>query len=189
MQSGNSRHMANPADFQAGIHPVAQAGGIAQQECPGKGRGILRNAGLQNCLNPVPQPRRDIPPRRVCMGRNGNLVRLIRQQKNAVARVIGSAFLRRSGAETELAGDGVPGFQRFAQIQIRPKAVRLPFQLHRAVHADAVCRFVAVVRHPDDCICRLPVHRSGGIQIKAVVQNEPANSHGKAKKNRGNPPE
>ena len=113
MQSGNSRHMANPADFQAGIYRITQACGITQQKRPGKGRGILRNAGLQNCLNPVPQPRRDIPPRRVCMGRNGNLVHLIRQQENAVARVIGSAFLRRSGAETELAGDGVPGFQRF----------------------------------------------------------------------------
>ena len=181
--------MANPADFQAGIHPVAQAGGIAQQERPGKGRGVLRNAGLQNCLNPVPQPRRDIPPRRVCMGRNGNFVHLIRQQKNAVARVIGSAFLRRGGAETELAGDGVPGFQRFVQVQICPKAVGLPFQLHRAIHADTVCRLVAVVRHPDDCVCRFSVHRSGGIQIKAVVQNEPAHSRGKAKKNCGNSPE
>ena len=189
MQSGNSRHMANPADFQTGIYRITQARGITQQKRPGKGRGVLWNAGLQNCLNPVPQPRRDIPPRRVCMGRNGNFVHLIRQQKNAVARVIGSAFLRRGGAETELAGDGVPGFQRFVQVQICPKAVGLPFQLHRAIHADTVCRLVAVVRHPDDCVCRFSVHRSGGIQIKAVVQNEPAHSHGKAKKNRGNPPE
>ena len=181
--------MANPADFQTGIYRITQASGITQQKRPGKGSGILRNEGLQNCLNPVPQPRRDIPPRCACMGRNGNLVHLIRQQENAVARVIGSAFLRRSGAETELAGDGVPGFQRFAQIQIRPQTVRLPFQLHHAVHADTVCRLVAVVRHPDDCVCRFSVHRSGGIQIKAVVQNEPAHSHGKAKKNRGNPPE
>ena len=181
--------MANPADFQAGIYRITQACGITQQKRPGKGSGILRNAGLQNFLNPVPQPRREVPPRRVCMGRNGNLVHLIRQQENAVARVIGSAFLRRSGAETELAGDGVPGFQRFVQIQIRPKAVRLSFQLHRAVHADTVCRLVAVVRHPDDRVCRFSVHRSGGIQIKTVVQNEPAHSHGKAKKNCGNPPE
>ena len=189
MQSGNSRHMANPADFQAGIYRITQACGITQQKRPGKGSGILRNAGLQNCLNPVPQPRRDIPPRRVCMGRNGNLVHLIRQQENAVARVIGSVLLRRGGAETELAGDGVPGFQRFVQVQICPKAVGLPFQLHHAVHADTVCRLVAVVRHPDDCVCRFSVHRPGSAQIKAVIQGKPAHSHGKAKKNRGNSPE
>ena len=181
--------MANPTDFQAGIYRITQACGIAQQKRPGKGSGILRNAGLQNCLNPVPQPRRDIPPRRVCMGRNGNLVHLVCQQKNAVARVIGSVLLRRGGAKAKLTGDHVPGFQRFAQIQIRPKAVGPSFQLHRAVHADTVCRFIAVVRHPDDCVCRFSVHRSGGAQVKAVIQGKPAHSRGNAKENRGNPPE
>ena len=181
--------MANPADFQAGIYRITQACGITQQKRPGKGRGILRNAGLQNCLNPVPQPRREVPPRRVCMGRNGNLVHLIRQQENAVSGMIGSVFLRRGGTKAELTGDHVPGFQRFVQVQIRPKAVRLSFQLHRAIHADTVCRLVAVVRHPDDRVCRFSVHRSGSAQIKAVIQGKPAHSHGKAKENRGNPPE
>ena len=181
--------MADSADFQTGIHPVAQAGGIAQQKRLCKRRGILWNAGLQNFLNPVPQPCREIPPGRACMGRNRNLVHLIRQQENAVARVIGSVFLRRGGAKTELAGDGIPGFQRFVQVQIRPQAVGLSFQLHRSIHANAVCRLIAVVRHPDDRVHRLAVHRPGGVQVKAVVQDEPAHSHGKANKNRGDPPE
>ena len=189
MQPRNSRHMADSADFQTGIHPVAQIGGIAQQKRPGEGRSILRDAGLQNFLNPVPQPWWEIPPERACMGRNGRLVCLVCQQENAVARVIGSVLLRRGGAKAELTGDHVPGFQGFVQIQIRPKAVGFSFQLHRAVHADTVCRFIAVVRHPDDCVCRVPVHRPGGAQVKAVIQGKPAHSHGKAKKNRGNSPE
>ena len=189
MQPRNSRHMADSADFQAGIYRITQACGIAQQKRPGEGRSVLWDASLQNFLNPVPQPWREIPPERACMGRNGNLVCLVCQQENAVARVIGSVLLRRGGAKAKPTGDHVPGFQGFVQIQIRPKAVRLSLQLHRAVHADTVCRFIAVVRHPDDCVCRLPVHRPDSAQVKAVIQAKPAHSRSKAKENRGNPPE
>ena len=175
MQARNGHDVADAGDSKRGRCLIIQIVAVAQQKSLGKGCGIRREDGVDPCQQPISPQSRIIDRRHILAVFYFHLTAGIRQQKHALAAVVGRLFaasLRRK-AEEKRTGKPVTRPELLLTIQIHQRLIGLTIYVRHHADSGAVVRLIAVIRYFKRRFDSSSVQLSGGVQVCLVVLVKP----------------